>query len=152
YTQAQAADHGLTAATVLGVGLDLGRYPAAVGPAAPRLVWAGRVSPEKQLAHAVAAAERLQLPLDICGAVDDPEELDAALRAQPGAQVSVHGLLDTGALAAVLGRARALVMTPRWQEAFGIVAAEALACGTPVVAYARGGVAEVVDDGVTGHL
>lgn len=152
YTRAQASDHGLDDAVVLGFGLDLDLYPARLSGPGPRLAWAGRVAPEKQLGHAVTVAARTGLALDVCGAIEDPDELDEARRRHPGSVVEVHGLLGVEALAGVLGRARALLMTPRWAEALGIVALEALACGTPVLAYARGGIGEVVDEGVTGRV
>ena len=51
-----------------------------------------------------------------------------------------------------LGKCRAMLMTPRWVEAFGNVAIEALACGVPVISYRRGGPAEIIQDGKTGFL
>jgi UDP-glucose:tetrahydrobiopterin glucosyltransferase len=75
-----------------------------------------------------------------------------AHRAHRAAQVTWRGFLPTAALQAEIGRCRAVVMLHKWVEAFGNVAIEAMACGVPVVAYARGGPAEIVVDGVTGRL
>jgi UDP-glucose:tetrahydrobiopterin glucosyltransferase len=70
----------------------------------------------------------------------------------PTADLEYLGFLDTAAMQAVVGTCQALIMTPRWIEAFGNVAIEALACGVPVISYARGGPTEIVRDGQTGFL
>jgi UDP-glucose:tetrahydrobiopterin glucosyltransferase len=77
---------------------------------------------------------------------------DAAAAAHPAAEVRYEGFLATDDLQRAIGGCAAVLMTPRWVEAFGNVAVEALACGVPVIAYRRGGPAEIVVDGVTGFL
>ena len=77
---------------------------------------------------------------------------DAAIRAHPGAQVSYEGFLPTDELQAAIGGCAAVVMAPKWVEAFGNVAIEAMATGVPVISYRRGGPAEIIDDGETGFL
>ena len=62
------------------------------------------------------------------------------------------GFLSTQALQEELRQSRALLMTSRWVEAFGNVVIEALACGVPVISYARGGPAEIIQQGITGLL
>ena len=69
-----------------------------------------------------------------------------------GQQVTYIGPVDDVAKNALLGKARALLMPILWEEPFGIVMAESLACGTPVIGLRRGAVPEVVDDGVTGFV
>ena len=69
-----------------------------------------------------------------------------------GTRVTYVGPVDDAAKNALLGRARALLMPILWDEPFGIVMAEAMACGTPVLGFARGAVPEVVEHGVTGFV
>jgi UDP-glucose:tetrahydrobiopterin glucosyltransferase len=86
------------------------------------------------------------------GIVQDHGYWAHVLASHPDAPIHLEGFLPTDELQARLGRARAVLMTPRWVEAFGNVAIEALACGVPVIAYARGGPAEIITDGETGFV
>jgi UDP-glucose:tetrahydrobiopterin glucosyltransferase len=110
------------------------------------------VAPEKGLADAFAVAAAVGLPLSVWGLMEHEGVWQEAVAAHPGAKATYEGFLPTEALQAGLGRCLALLVTPHWVEAFGNVAMEALACGVPVVAYARGGPAEIVADGETGFL
>lgn len=136
---------------VLGNGLDLSRYEFCAEPE-NRLGWVGRLAPEKGLEDAIALAAQTQIPLSVWGAMPDPVYWEQIQQRYPNAPVEYRGFLSTDELQQDLGRCRALVMTPKWVEAFGNVAVEALACGVPVIAYRRGGPSEIVTDGETGWL
>lgn len=151
-TQAQAATlpypdsyHPLGSA----VDLSLYDYCAVPGPA---LGWVGRISPEKGLEDAIAAAQTTQIPLKILGKLENQDYWNYLLASYPQAPMEYLGFLETRELQAVIRTCRALLMTPKWVEAFGNVAIEALACGVPVIAYRRGGPTEIVRHGQTGWL
>jgi UDP-glucose:tetrahydrobiopterin glucosyltransferase len=117
-----------------------------------RLSWAARISPEKGLEDAVEVATRAGLPLDICGKIQDRDYWNSVISRFPEASFVYHGLLPHSELSAVLGNSIAMLATPKWTEAFGLSMVEALACGTPVLAYARGGPNEIVEHGKSGFL
>jgi UDP-glucose:tetrahydrobiopterin glucosyltransferase len=116
------------------------------------MVWLGRIAPEKALEDAVAAAKITGITLKIYGKIQDQVYWEKIQKDFPDAPIEYQGFLPTELLQQELGKSRALIMTPRWIEAFGNVAIEALACGVPVIAYRRGGPAEIVRDGQTGFL
>lgn len=116
------------------------------------LAWLGRISPEKGLEDAVAAAERSGIALKIMGKIQDAAYWKQIQHDYPHAPIEYLGFLPTDRLQQSLRTCRGMLMTPRWVEAFGNVAIEALACGVPVIAYRRGGVAEIIEDGKTGFL
>jgi UDP-glucose:tetrahydrobiopterin glucosyltransferase len=116
------------------------------------LAWLGRISPEKALEDAVAAAERTGIKLKIMGKIQDAAYWEQIQRDYPNAPIEYLGFLPTNLMQQSLRTCRGILMTPRWVEAFGNVAIEALACGVPVIAYRRGGTAEIVEDGKTGFL
>jgi glycosyltransferase involved in cell wall biosynthesis len=116
-------------------------------------LFAGRLSPEKGAADAIDIASAAGLPIDVYGDVYDPEysrEQIEPRRSWPG--VSVHEAVPRTALWEAMARAAVVLFPARWDEPFGMAAAEAQACGTPVVAFQRGGLSEVITDGVTGFL
>ncbi|MGB3200774.1 MAG: glycosyltransferase family 4 protein [Nodosilinea sp.] len=152
YTRTQAETFGVADAfETLSSAIDLDQYDFCATPG-DALAWLGRISPEKGLEDALEAAEIAQVPLKILGKLEDAAYWHTLCQRFPQAVDSYLGFLPTCELQQVLRQCRALVMTPRWVEAFGNVAIEALACGVPVIAYARGGPAEIVHDGKTGWL
>lgn len=120
--------------------------------AEPMLVWAARISPEKGLEDAVCVAQRTGLPLHVCGKIQDQDYWQRIIASVPMNTITYHGFLSPDALSQVLCRAMAMLATPKWVEAFGITVLEALACGTPVIAYAQGGPAEIIEHGKSGLL
>jgi glycosyltransferase involved in cell wall biosynthesis len=119
------------------------------------LAFLGRISPEKRPDLAIEIARRAGLPLKIAAKVDPVNEDYFArkirpLLAQP--RVEFLGELDERAKRPFLAGARALLFPIDWSEPFGLVMVEAFACGTPVVAFRRGSVPEIVEDGITGFV
>jgi glycosyltransferase involved in cell wall biosynthesis len=128
-----------------GVALDEWRYRAR--PRRGGAVWSGRIVPEKGTHLAVEAARLAGLPLTIAGPIDDREYFERCVSAAvaSGAEVEYAGHLDSTALSTLVGDSDVALVTPCWEEPFGLVAIEALACGTPVAAFARGALPEILD-------
>jgi glycosyltransferase involved in cell wall biosynthesis len=123
-------------------GLDLDSWRA--GDGGGSAVWSGRLVPEKAPHVAIAACRRAGLPLLLAGPVQDPAYFEQQVAPLLGDGARYVGHLDRDALSALLREASVAVVTPEWDEPYGLVAAEAMASGTPVAAYARGGLTEVV--------
>ena len=136
------------------VALSSYRFQSDPGGDAP-LVFLGRIEEIKGPHLAIAIARRAGLKLIIAGNVPADHRGFFETRIRPhldGSLVSYLGPVDDAAKNVLLGRARALLMPVLWEEPFGIVMIEAMACGTPVIGFARGAVPEVVEDGVTGYV
>ena len=117
------------------------------------LLFAGRFSPEKGAADAIAIAREAGVPIDLYGEPYDADyardEIDRH-RGEP--HITIHGGVPRTEIWRLMARASAVLCPARWEEPFGMAAAEAQAAGTPVIAYDRGALAEVVRDGETGFL
>jgi len=116
-------------------------------------VFAGRLSPEKGAAEAIEIALAAGIRIDVYGDSYDPdytrEQIDPR-HGDPG--VLVHPGVARRTLWNAMARAAVVLCPARWDEPFGMVAAEAQACGTPVVAFRRGALDEIIADGVTGLM
>jgi UDP-glucose:tetrahydrobiopterin glucosyltransferase len=132
-------------------GIDLSLYQFCSEPK-EQLAWLGRISPEKGLEDALAVANSTNIPLKIMGKIQDESYWQKIQQDYPNAPFEYLGFLSTKEMQQVVRECRALIMTPRWVEAFGNVAIEALACGVPVISYNRGGPASIIKDGETGFL
>ncbi len=156
YTQAQVDSFGfnpLVASQIrlLGSGINLDLYEFCEEPE-PVLAWVARIAPEKGLEDAAQVSERLGMEVRVMGKMQDRDYWERIQREYPSAKLVYMGFHDTPKLQALLRTCKALLMTPKWVEAFGNVAIEALACGVPVISYARGGPIEIVKHGRTGYL
>jgi glycosyltransferase involved in cell wall biosynthesis len=119
------------------------------------LAFLGRISPEKRVDRAIEIATRIGMPLKIAAKVDSVDREYFDDRIAPllrGPNVEYVGEIGEGEKDDLLGNACALLFPIDWPEPFGLVMIEALACGTPVIAYRRGSVPEVLEDGVTGFV
>jgi glycosyltransferase involved in cell wall biosynthesis len=135
-----------------GVPLRLYDFAPTVAADAP-LAFLGRIEEIKGPHIAIDVAERLNARLILAGNIPDRDWFARAIAPRlDGERIYYAGPVTDAQKNALLGGARALLMPILWQEPFGIVMAEAMACGTPVIGFRRGSVPEVVAHGVTGFV
>jgi glycosyltransferase involved in cell wall biosynthesis len=118
-------------------------------------VFLGRISPEKRLDRAIEIAQRSGVPLVIAASVNPADKEYFVRTIEPlldDPLINFIGEVNDDQKNALLGQARALLMPIDWPEPFGLVMIEALACGTPVIAYGHGSVPEIIEHGVTGFI
>ena len=133
-------------------GIDMREFPFSTGPR-EYLLFFGRIHPHKGTAKAIEVARRARLPLVIAGIVQDQEYFERSVKPHiDGERVRFLGSVGPDERAEVLGGARALLHLIEFDEPFGFSVVEAMACGTPVIAYGRGSMPELIRDGENGHL
>jgi glycosyltransferase involved in cell wall biosynthesis len=162
----KAALIGISRAQLAGAPAELGPIPAIPNPldvsAWPLrerkedyLLWIGRMTPEKGPQRAIAAARAAGVPLVLAGVIQPGQQpfFDREIApALDGERVRFVGEVSGSGKRSLFANARGLLMPIRWEEPFGMVMVEALACGTPVIAFAEGAARELVVDGRTGFL
>jgi glycosyltransferase involved in cell wall biosynthesis len=119
------------------------------------LAFLGRISPEKRPDRAISIARRLGIPLKIAAKVDRVDEVYFKTQIEPlleGVGVEFIGEINDREKTQFLGNAQALLFPIDWPEPFGLSMIEAMACGTPVLAFRCGSVQEIVEDGLTGAI
>lgn len=124
-------------------GIALEDWPQASGRSG-YLIWFGRITPNKGLREAVSAARIAKARLRIVGTIEDDAYFNEHAAPFLDDRITYEGHLGGPALAGMVGRARAAIVTPMWDEPFGLVAAEAMAAGVPVIAFDRGAMREVL--------
>jgi glycosyltransferase involved in cell wall biosynthesis len=133
-------------------GVDMAALPFRA-QASENLVVFGRIHPDKGTATAIAIAAAAGRRLVICGIVQDERYFAELVRPHiDGDRVVFLGSVGPSQRSEVLGSAAVLIHPVGFDEPFGLSVVEAMGCGTPVVAYRRGSMAEVIDEGVTGYL
>jgi UDP-glucose:tetrahydrobiopterin glucosyltransferase len=149
-----AAVSGASARSWAEVGVEVGGvllngvpdYPIPAVPVAGVALVAGRISPEKGIEHALAAARSIGMPIRLAGAHYDPRY------APDLGDAELLGSLPREQLRRLMAASAVTICAVRWDEPFGMVAAEAQMAGCPVAAYSRGAMPEVIEDGVSGRL
>jgi glycosyltransferase involved in cell wall biosynthesis len=133
-------------------GIDTGAF-ACADDVGSHLLYFGRIHPDKGTAHAIEVAHRSGRRLDIAGIVQDEDYFREHVEPHiDGDRIRYLGAVDATQRCRTLGEAHALLHLIDFDEPFGYSVVEALACGTPVIAYSRGSMPEIIDDGRTGFL
>jgi glycosyltransferase involved in cell wall biosynthesis len=135
-------------------GLPAGLLRFESSPADDYLAFLGRISPEKRVDRAIEVARAAKLPLQVSAKID-PADREYHLQIADKLKdpiVSFPGEIGESDKGEFLGNARALLFPIDWPEPFGLVMIEAMACGTPVIAYPNGSVPEILEHGVTGFI
>ena len=133
-------------------GIDVDAFARHPAPG-EHLLFFGRIHPDKGTAEAIEVARRAGRPLVIAGIVQDQAYFDERVAPHlDGDRVRFVGAVDGSERSEVLGAAHALLHLIGFDEPFGFSVAEALACGTPVIAFDRGSMRELIDDGLTGFV
>ena len=144
----------LKIARVIHHGVDASAFPVGKGDGGYCL-YLGRMNADKGAQRAVEAARKAGVPLVMAGKCREPWEhqfFDQEIKPHLSEDITYAGEVPHEQKVELLGKARCLLFPIRWNEPFGLVMLESMACGTPVLAFREGAAPEVVEDGVTGFL
>jgi glycosyltransferase involved in cell wall biosynthesis len=136
-------------------GLPPHLYRPVARPTGDYFAFLGRTSPEKRVDRAIEIAKSVGIPLRVAAKVDTADLKYFRERIEPllnDPLVRFLGEIGSDRKAAFLGNAAALLFPIDWPEPFGLVMIEAMACGTPVIAFRHGSVSEIIEHGVTGYI
>jgi glycosyltransferase involved in cell wall biosynthesis len=150
----QASLHASLCPQVIHHGLDLQKYRFQEKKQ-PYVAFVGRICPIKGAHNAIAIAKRAGIPLMMAGEVQPifRDYFDRQIRPHiDGRQVAFIGEADLALKNELLGNATALLFPIEWDEPFGLVMIESMACGTPVIAFPGGAVEEIIEDGISGKV
>lgn len=150
----QASQHSSIAPRVVHHGIDMAQYHFSEQKQ-PYLCFLGRICPIKGAHNAIEIAKRAGLPLKIAGEVQPifQDYFDTKIRPHiDGRNIEFLGEADLSMKNELLGNSSALLFPIEWSEPFGLVMIEAMACGTPVLAFPGGAVGEIVDNGISGKV
>jgi glycosyltransferase involved in cell wall biosynthesis len=153
YVAISAADRhpALSYAATIHHGIDMRAFE--VGPGGGDLTFFGRIHPDKGTATAIEVARRAGASLVIAGIVHDQRYFEQSVAPHiDGENVRFVGSVGPARRQQILGEARALLHLIDFEEPFGLSVVEAMACGTPVVAFPRGSMPEIIQPGVNGYL
>ncbi|MHC2087316.1 glycosyltransferase family 4 protein [Methylobacterium sp. CM6244] len=151
-----AQEAGIPASNRAGIvhhGIARDRYGLQTQPG-DHVAFVGRMTDQKRPDTAIRVARAAGVPIRLGGTIDvgNPDYFERHVRPLLGEDATYLGPVDDSRKADLLGSARALLFPIDWPEPFGLVMIEAMACGTPVIAWNRGSVPEIVEDGVTGFV
>jgi len=135
-------------------GIRLEDFPFYGGPREDYLLFAGRIAPEKGAREAVELARRAGMKLLFAGMIEDKyrDYYQKYIEPYLGGQIQYLGMLTPRQLVPYYQKAKAVLFLINWCEPFGLVAAEALACGTPLIAFKQGAMVEIIESGRNGFL
>jgi len=125
-----------------------------LGKGGDHFVWIARVDKYKGIENAIAAAEKAGVRLTLAGRLDPTQKkyFDSTIAPHLNDKISFVGELSQDQLSEFYGSATALLYPIEWEEPFGLVVTEAMACGTPVIAYRHGSMPELIEEGKTGFV
>jgi glycosyltransferase involved in cell wall biosynthesis len=132
-------------------GIDIGQFD--FQPVAETYIaWMARIDPDKGAEDAIQAAVAAGAPLKMAGSKRNQSYYDKIVAMVQAQGIQFMGHVDSSRRNQLLGKALAFIFPTKWAEPFGLVVAEAMACGTPVITYSNGAMSELVVDGVTGFV